>query len=85
MGLTCFSDSGGGTDLNAGMATKDGKIGWTCGAQQSSYQDGSSTPIDPQGKEGTQKGGYIAITAFSCSGCGPLKEKIKDCKLQKSA
>ena len=81
MGLTCFFDNGGGTNLTAGMATKDGKIGWTCGVQQGGDQSGNSVPIDPQGKKGTKKGGYLAISAFSCSGCGPLKKKVKKCKL----
>ena len=82
MVLTCFIFSGNGQDLTAGMATKDGKIGWTCGAQQGTVQIDNSTLIDPKGKHGTKKGSYIAITAFSCSGCGPLKKKVKGCKLQ---
>ena len=82
MGLTCFFDNGGGTNLTAGMATKNGKIGWTCGDQQGTVQIDNSTLIDPKGKHGTQKGSYLAITAFSCSGCEPLKKKVKGCTLQ---
>ena len=81
MVLTCFFSNGNEMDLTAGMATKDIKVSWTCGDQQGTVQIENSTLIDPQGKQGTQKGSYLAITAFSCSGCGPLKEKVKGCKL----